>query len=302
MKSYTKGRAYYGSKTKNTSSANLTLGDEVANDTYRQICSMRDWPWLERVRTKATVASTQAVELPYDCDQVREISVIPNGSTTRYTPKLSPSAEHWDDLNLSTFTSDIPEWYFVRAGQLLLWPTPVQTGNTIYITQKSRVIDLSFADITNITVASITNGATAMVVSGSLTTAMVGLWIRVTYTGGVAATTGDGQWYEIGAIGSATTLTLVRAYGGTTIAGATAACTIGQMPLLPEAFHQTPWKMAASEYWSKEGDKRSILYQNEYNAELKELVKNWSSPTTDMVIDNGRDDQIINPNLTIMMP
>ncbi len=297
MKSYTKGRAYYGSKTKNTSSTNLTLGDEVANDTYRQICSMRDWPFLERVRTKTTTATVQAVELPYDCDQVREISVIPTGQTSRYVPKLAPSAEYWDYLNLSTFTSDIPEWYFVRAGQLLLWPTPASTGNTIYITQKCRVIDLSIADLTAITVTSIAAGGTAMVVSGSLTSQMVGRWIRVTYSD--TANTGDGQWYEIAAIGSATTLTLLRAYGGLAIAAGAAACTIGQMPLLPEAFHQTPWKMAASEYWSKEGDKRAILYQNEYNAELKELVKNWSSPTTSMVIDDGRDHQIINPNLVI---
>ena len=158
MKSYTQGRNLYGQFTKNVSTANLAYGDQEANDKYRHICSMRDWPFLERVRTKLTSAGVQAVELPYDCDQVREISVIPNGDTTRYVPKLSPSAEHWDKLNLSTFTSDFPEWYFVRAGQLLLWPTPVQTGNTIYITQKSRVIDLSIADLTAITVTSIAAG------------------------------------------------------------------------------------------------------------------------------------------------
>lgn len=300
MKSYTQGRNLYGVFTKNVSTANLSYGDQEANDKYRHICSMRDWPFLERVRTKLTVASTQAVELPYDCDQVREISVVPNGSTTRYVPKLSPSAEHWDKLNLSTFTSDFPEWYFVRAGQLLLWPTPVQTGNTIYITQKCRVIDLSIADLTAITVTSIAAGGTAMVVSGSLTSQMVGRWIRITYSD--TANTGDGQWYEIAAIGSATTLTLVRAYGGLAIAAGTAACTIGQMPLLPEAFHDTPWKMAASAYWGKEGDKRSILFQNQYVEDLKQLEKTWSSPTTDMVIDNGRDDRIINPNLVISMP
>ena len=300
MKSYTQGRNLYGVFTKNVSTANLSYGDQEANDKYRHICSMRDWPFLERVRTKLSVAATQAVELPYDCDQVREISVVPNGATTRYVPKLSPSAEHWDKLNLSTFTSDIPEWYFVRAGQLLLWPTPVQTSNTVYITQKCRVIDLSIADLTAITVTSVAVGGTAMVVSGSLTAQMVGRWIRITYSD--TANTGDGQWYEIAAIGSSTTLTLVRAYGGVAIAAGTAACTIGQMPLLPEAFHDTPWKMAASAYWSKEGDKRSVLFQNQYVEDLKQLGKTWSSPTTDMVIDNGRDDQIINPNLVISMP
>jgi len=300
MKSYTTLRNLYGSLSKNTVAANLTLGDQLINDSYRAICSMKDWPFLERVRTKSTTASTQAVELPYDCDQVREVSVIPTGSTSRYVPKLSPSAEHWDELNLSTFTSDIPEWYFVRAGQLLLWPTPASTGNTIYITQKTRVIDLNTADVTSTTISAIASGATAMTVSAGLTVQMAGFWIRPTFS--TTANTGDGVWYEISSVSSATALALVRAYGGTSIVAGSAACTISQMPLLPEAFHETPVKRALSNYWAQQGESvRALMYERQYKDDLVQLAKNWSSPTTDMVIDNGRDDQIINPNLVISL-
>lgn len=297
MKSYTAGRNQYGVWSKNANSTNLTNGDSVANDAYRQVCSRRDWPFLERVRTLLTTASTQFKNLPYDCDQVREISVIPNGSTTRYTPRLSPSAEHWDKLNLTSFTSDTPEWYFVRAGQIGLWPTPASTGNTIYITQKTRVIDLSIADITSVTVASITSGATTLVVSSGLTVQMAGMWIRVTYT--TTANTGDGVWYEISSVTNSTTLELVRAYGGQTIAAGTAACTIAQMPLLPEAFQDMPWLSAAGDYWAKEDDSRADYYLSKYTALNDLLEKSWSTPTGSMVIDDGRDDGIINPNLTI---
>lgn len=300
MKSYTVGRNLYGKITRNTTTQNLALGDELANDRYRQICAARDWPWLERLRTVTTTASTQFTTLPYDCDQVREVSVIPNGDTTRYTPRLSPSAEHWDQLNLTSFTSDTPVWYFVRDGKIGLWPTPASTGNTIYITQKTRVIDLSVADLTSPTVASIANGATTLTVSAGLTTLMAGQWIRVTYTG--AANTGDGVWYEIASITSSTVLELVRKYGGTTISAGTAACTISQMPLLPESFHDMIWKGAAAEYWAREGDaKRTQLYEGQYVNSKKELEKTWSSPTTSMVIDDGRPDEIINPNLTISL-
>lgn len=299
MKSYTTGRNLYGSWTKNTASGNLTLGDQVANDAYRHICAMKDWPFLERVRTLLTTASTQAINLPYDCDQVREVSVIPTGQTTRYTPKLSPSAEHWDMLNSSTFTSDTPEWYFVRAGQLLLWPTPASSNNTVYVTQKCRVIDLSIADYTTGTIVSIANGGTAVVGSGTSWTAqMVGRYIRFTYSD--TANTGDGVWYEISAVGSATSITLVRAYGGTAIAAGSAAYTIGQMPLLPESFHDTPWKAAAADYWSKEADPRGKYFKQLHDEDVGQLVRTWSSPTTDMVIDHGDDDNtIINPNLVI---
>lgn len=310
MRSYTSGRNQYGRWSKNTTSVNLTDGDLVANDTYRHICAMKDWPFLERVRTLSTTANTQFKNLPYDCDQVREVSVLPLGSTYRRTPKLSPSPEHWDQLNMSTFTSDFAEWYFIRNGQIGLWPIPATTGGTITIDQKTRVIDLSIADITSSTVASIANGATTLTVSAGLVNMMTGMWINITYNPGVT-NTGDGVWYEIASVTSSTVLELVRAYGGTTISAGTAACTIAQMPLLPEAFQDMPWLRAAGMYWMKESDSRSEAFLSQYGTEpaagtpatglIGTLIKSYSSPTTSMVIDGGDEQPIINPNLVITL-
>ncbi len=310
MRTYTGGRNLAGIWTKAADSTNLTYLDGVANDDYRHLCALKDWPFLERNRTVSTTASTQFTTLPYDCDQVREISVIPNGSTTRYTPREVTSRQEWDDLNLRSYVSDIPERFYPFAGQIGLWPVPAQTGNTIYVTQKSKVIDLSVADITSSTVTSVTSGGTAVVVSGGVTALMAGMWIRITYTPGTT-NTGDGQWYEISGV-SGTTITLVRAYGGTTISAGTAACTIGQAPLLPEAFHDLPWLWAAGTYWQKEDDKRATGYFQQHGSvpqgnqlatgRVKELIAAYSSESTDMVIDNGDGDFIPkNPNLFISL-
>jgi len=301
MKSFSQSRNLYGSLTRNVQSENLTLGDQLINDSIRAICAMKDWPFLEKVRTLTTVANTQGVNLPYDCDQVREISVVPLGQTTRFVPKLSPSDAHWDMLNQSTFTSDQTEWYLVREGQILLYPTPVQTGNTIYVAQKTLVIDLNTADITATTIATLANGATTLTVNVGLTPQMVGWYIRPTYSS--VANTGDGRWYELSGITSGTVGTLVRKYGGVSITAGTAACTLAQMPILPEAFHETPIKRAVSQYWAQQGDiNKSLMYEKQYNTDIATLVKMWSSPTTSMVIDDGReDDSIINPNLRISL-
>lgn len=307
MKTYTGGRNIAGIWTKNTNAVNLTYLDEVANDDYRRICALKDWPFLERLRLITTTAATQFTALPYDCDQVREINVIPIGSTIRYTPQESPSREHWDNINASNLTkSDIPEWYYVTAGKIGLYPIPSSTGNSIYVTQKTRPIDLSIADITTTTVTSITNGQSAVVVSGGLTPLMAGMWIRITYAPGTV-NTGDGVWYEIAGV-SGTTITLVRAYGGTTIAAGTAACTIAQVPLLPEAFQDLPWLWAAGTYWQKEDDNRAAGYFSAHGSttpvptgRVKELVNAWSSTTTGMVVDSGDDYDIIDPNLLITL-
>jgi len=310
MKSYTAGRNLAGIWTKNSTAANLTYLDQVANDDYRHLCALMDWPFLERVRTLSTTASTQNTVLPYDCDLVREISVIPNGSTIRYTPKEVPNARYWDELNLRSYVSDIPEFYFVRNGQLGLWPVPAQTGNTIYVSQKCRVIDLSVADYSTGTITTATNGGTTIVGSGtSWNASMVGRYINITYSN--AANVGDGMWYEIAGVTNSTTLTLVRAYGGLTISAGSAAYTIGQMPLLPESFHDLPWVYAAGSYWAKESDKRAQTYFDIHGVSamgnrpatgrVKELISAYASQTTDMVIDDGSDEEWINPNLLISL-
>lgn len=309
MKSYTQGRNLAGVWTKNNSTANLQYLDQLANDDYRHLCALMDWPFLERNRTISTTASTQFTPLPYDCDLVREISVIPTGSTIRYTPRRCPDRETWDRLNLRSFISDIPEWYFVVAGQVGLWPVPASSNNTIYVSQKSRVIDLSVADITSSTVTSITQGGVTMVVSGGVTSLMAGMWVRPTYTPGTA-NTGDGVWYEISGV-SGSTITLVRAYGGASISAGTAACTIGQMSLLPEAFHDLPWMWAAGTYWQKEDAKRAAYFINTHGASsqggrpatglVKDLISGYANATTDLVLDHGMEREEINPNLLITL-
>lgn len=309
MKSYTQGRNLAGVLTKNTDSGNLTYLDGVANDDYRHLCALKDWPFLNRNRTVSTTASTQFTNLPYDCDIVREISVIPNGSTIRYTPTEVSSRTEWDELNLRSYVSDVPERWFVSAGQVGLWPVPAQTGNVIYVQQKSRVIDLGIADITTSTVTTATNGSPTVVVSGGVTALMAGMWIRITYVPGTT-NTGDGLWYEISGV-SGSTITLVRNYGGTSISAGTAACTIGQMPLLPESFQDLPWIYATGTYWQKEADKRAQGYFDQHGSSgeggrpptgrVKELINAWSSATSDMVIESGDEREIINPNLIISL-
>lgn len=297
MKSYTTLRTLYGKLTKNTSSTNLTLGDEVINDEYRHLCALKDFAFLHRARTLTTTAATQFKALPYDIDLVESVSVTLG--TKIYTPKMMHSREEWDIINQVQFTSDFPEYALVYNGQLGLYPTPATSSNVITVNGKVRPVDLNIADITSTTITTLANGSTALTVSAGLTVQMAGFWIRPTLS--TTANTGDGQWYEISSVTNATTATLVRAYGGNSIAVGTAACTIGQMPLLPEAFQDTPVWKAASDYWYKEGDvNRGKSFENKYDRDVKDLIAQYTSYVTDPVLEEGVGGRpIINNNLTI---
>jgi hypothetical protein len=299
MKTYTESRNLFGTFTKNTATANLTFGDQMMNDAHRHICSMKDWYFLHRTRTMTTTAATQFKPLPYDVDQVESVYVTI--STKRYTPKLITSREQWDLLNVISVTSDIPTYAFVYNGELGLWPIPSTSSNVITVNAKVRVIDLSIADYTTGNVSAIANGAVAMTGSGtSWTERMGGRWIRLTTSN--TANTGDGVWYEVSGVASSTALTLVRSYGGTTIAAGSAAYTLGQAWLLPEVFQDLPVYYAAAAYWLKESDaKRASGFQELYDQKLKSLKEQYTAPITDLVVDDGINRQIINPNLTISL-
>lgn len=116
--------------------------------------------------------------------------------------------------------------------------TSITEGNTITFNYQRRVPDLTFSDYTTGTVAltndniTVTGTTTSWLTTFSPTAGDVmflNLWLRV------SAPSGDGQWYQIKSIESATKLTLVQPYQGNTVSGA--SYTIGQMPLLLEDFH-----------------------------------------------------------------
>lgn len=310
MKSYTQGRNLYGVWTKNSAAANLLQGDQLANDDYRTIMSLREWPFLIRQRNLTTVANQQNYKYPYDCDLPTEIAVII--SNKRYVPRKAADQAFWDRLNFTAYTSDIPQWWFPVNNEINLWPKPASSSNTIVVTQKTRVIDLSAADYTTGTITTVATSGTITTVTGSgvsWAAGMVGRYIRITPTD--AANGGDGMWYEIASVPSSTTLTLVRAYGGTAITAGSAAYTIGQMPLLPENFHDLPWIYAAGNYWMKESDKRAggfLTMHGDFPApgrsatgKLKALIDGYANVSTDLVIDDGGVVDMINPNLTISL-
>lgn len=297
MKSYTTLRTTYGKDTKNTSSDNLSYGDELMNDFHKKILSKRDWPFLHRIRTAKTIAATEFVPLPYDVDMIE--SVFVEIGSTRYTPKPCPSREVWDQLHESTSSGDEPEYWFVYNGEIGLWPTAATSDNTISMNCKVIPRDLNIADITNVTIATLANNTTALTVSSGLTTQMAGFWIRPTFS--TTANTGDGRWYELSSVTNATTATLVRKYGGTSIAAGTAVCVIGQMPLLPEAYQPLPEIYAAYRYWAKEKDSRAGAFKTELLEGVAALEREYSSGDLSMIIDDLGDDPIINPNLVITM-
>lgn len=299
MKSYTELRTDYGIDTKNTNSANLTFGDRMMNDFHRRLLSKADWPFLHRLRTATTQASITFVPLPYDTDLVESVFVTVD--SRRYSPKPAPSRKFWDELHLTDYTSDIPEYWYVYDQEIGIWPKPATAGNVISLNCKVRAVDLNVADYTTGTITTATNADQTIVGDSTVwTSPMVGRWLRITADDGTDS--GDGTWYEISSVTNNTNLELVRNYGGTSISAGSQAYKIGMMPLLPEAYHDLPEIYAAYRYWTKEKDsERASTFKSLLNEGVGDLFTSYGFNDLSMVVQDGRDDEIINPNLTITL-
>lgn len=299
-KSYTELRNLFGTLTNNDSSTNLALGDQLVNDAIRRICASFNWPWLEKTASISTTASTQFYSLPNDYDRLIDVTVTIGSN--RYSPIECPSRDMWDRLNLNTSTtSDTPEYFFIFNNQVGFYPIPASTtSNAITISYRRRVANLSLADYSTGNVSALTNGATAVTGSGTTwTTPMGGRWIKITPTT-TAGQSGDGMWYEVASVGSATTLTLSKAYAGTTITGNT-AFVLGEMSVLPESYQDLPVYWAAFVYFSSVQPEvnQAGQYKSMYEEMFGNLKRDYSMKSSSPVMDDGTDHWMINPNLTV---
>jgi len=301
MLTYTGSRNLFGTLTLNTNSANLTLGDTLINQRTKMLVSGHGWPFRESSFTRATVASQQGYDLSVKVGKVVDCYVTVG--TTKYIPNEVTSRRDWNNLTApNTYSSDIPTHYFVdyENRQVLLYPTPTSAGNTLTVNFEVKVRDLSIADYTTGTIVTVANGGTTVTGSGtSWTASMAGRFIRITESD--TANKGDGEWYEIESVTSATALELKVPYAGTAIAVGSANYAIGQASIIPEDFQHLPVYDAVKIYFAtvQPNAIKAAQYKSMYDNDFSSMMSTHGSKSSSPVISKKRQEQI-NPNNYIM--
>ncbi len=117
---------------------------------------------------------------------------------------------------------------------------------------------------TAITIAAENGGSIITGSATAWTSGMAGRYIQITNTS--AANGGDGFWYKIARVESATVLVLQKAYQGTAISAGSATYTIGQVSPIPEAYQIAPVYRSAAQYWQNKGDSnKAQMYWRMYD-------------------------------------
>jgi len=232
------------SKVPAADTTNTALLQSLWNDSRRTVASIRggNWPWREFEKTVDTVADQDYVYIPNDMEKVTGVRVVVGSGTsaTIYLPRLVYDAQKWQAiLAMRLGSNEYPYFVYQQGQKLKFQPIPSTTGTDVTLIGRRALRDLSIADYSTGSIVSVANGGTAIVGTGTTWTAsMAGRYIRITESD--TANKGDGFWYEIASVESATALTLVKPYQGTAIAAGTAAYVIGQITYEPEAYQMAP--------------------------------------------------------------
>ncbi len=284
-----------GRITNNLNTDNLNWGLQELNQSCRYLTTK--FYFNERTYTTNTVSNQQFYNLPPQVKKLINVTVL-IGSTL-WQPKECPSREYWDYLNTITFEQDYPSFFFVYNGQVGLWPVPASNGNPITMHYKTRIVDLSMPDVTDITsgnTVSVTTNTPTITASGNtFSDWMAGQWIRIPHDVNNTIN-GDNQWYQIASVTSPSILVLDNNYTGNTVVGA--SFTIGETPILPEDYQDLPlFRMGYIYYTTRFPDEtKAKLYENLYDRGYADLNDEFGSKTTNVVLPDT-DQPIYNPNL-----
>lgn len=287
----------YKNLTLNSRTDNATLGDTIMNSEMQILLSARPWTFLRRFSTASTVASQQSYELPQNSKMIESIAVLSGGF--RYTPREVKSRTFWNKLNVqNTTTSTYATWYMIFDGKLYLYPIPSSVA-TIEYTYFTKTPALTRDDYTTGSIVSATNGDATITGTGTTwTSAMVGRFIKIAQSD--AITSGDGLYYEIASVTSATVLELKNNYTGTTFTGGTTSYNIGQCFELPDGFQEIPVYRAVSQYWTFQvpDANRAAMYKQKADEMESQLIKQFGRDTSGVMIED-MDIEPQNPNLYI---
>ena len=246
----------YLNRTKDSSSANSTRGNELINEVNQSIISMEDWRFLDKERTATSVASQQNYQLPADYGILHSIWTVVGGIT--YYPIEITDLEFWQNLNSTSVLSDISTYFTIIDDDIYLYPKPSSTAIAIHLFYKQNAQDMSASDYTTGTITSTVGSRTVTGSGTTWTSAMAGRWINI-----------SGRWYEI-SVASTTSITLVK-FALDTVSGAT--YTLGETSPIPQEFHDLILKGVVADYYDFKADKNT--YRTEYEKRLLMLIKQY---------------------------
>lgn len=260
------------------SPATLTQLKQDINIGYKRFDAAISRYFTRQQKFANLVAGQKYYQTPIDSIRVTEVSVVL--STGYEYPLEQVRSEHeWRMMNIvPNYASNLIQFYFVYGNdQIGLFPQPAQSiTNGIRFVYQPQDVDLTQDDYTTGTATVTATGTTVTGTGTTWTTSMVGRQLQITDGS-------DGQWYEITAVGSATSLTLKTPYNGNSVSGGTYR--IAQIFIFPGEYDDVPVDYALSRFFEfRNNPNRATYHTLRYTTAVEDALRRYSSSSTSHII------------------
>ena len=264
MRTYQSLLTDYKTLSRDSSTANTTLGGILLNRYIKRILMTRDWTFNRSSKEITAVASQQAYYLPYNCERIKDIIVTVG--EIKYFPQEVSDRKVWNNLNRTTVNSNSTSRYFIEADTIEVYPIPTNASPVIKLYYQKLTKDLGESDYTTGS-PYVTTGSPTIVVSSPTTTTA---WTSSMEDRHIQFGS-DGYWYPIDTVASASQLTVSRAVNQA-ISGDDATYKISEMIPLPYGYDDLPLYGALFVYFNQKQE--SIEQAREYERLYREGLQN----------------------------
>jgi len=276
---YTKFQTISGS----TNATDLTQAKQDINIGYSRFNAAIMRYFTRKQAFTDLVAQQRYYQTPVDTVRVMNVTATVSGSYA-YPLKQIRDEQDWRELLIVPgYASNFITHYFVYGNdQIGLYPLPAQTvASGLRFVYQPQDVYLTKDDYITGTVA-ITNGSTAVIGTGTSWTQAAHGNLQLQVTDG-----SDGNWYDILAVNSTTSITLKTPYVGPSISS---VYRLGQPFIFPPEYDDTPVDYALSRFYeSRNNPVRAKYHNDKYQESVTDALEKYASSSTSRVITDEID-------------
>lgn len=253
--------------------SSLPMIKRAINQGMHKFGAILNRDWRVQYRTFPTANNQQYYQMPEDAIRIKSLTVTVG--TIIYPLIEIVDEEYWQELNMRTQKSTVPEYYFMLGSdQYGIWPVPsgINTGTIGF---EANMRDMTADDYSTGTIAVTAASPNVVGTTTVFTAAMVGRTLFVDPNGG----TGDGSGYKIASFTDSTHITLENNYAGATASGQNYL--IGQVPDIPDEFHEALVDYAGYRYYRRRRDLATAKdLKSSFDEALLICQQNYSSKSS----------------------
>jgi hypothetical protein len=279
MLSWTDAQNKFQSISGSQNSNDLTQAQQDMNVGYKRFNAAIARYFTRKQAFADLIAGQRYYQIPVDAIRVDTVTVTVSAGYAYPLTQIRNERTWREWLIIDNYQSNFITHYFVYGNdQIGLYPKPsTNVSAGVRFVYQPQDIDLTKSDYKTGTVT-VSNGGVALTGVGTSWTTGAHANMQLQVTDG-----SDGNWYDIAAVNSTTSITLKTPYVGPSVSGV--AYRLGQMFIFPGEYDDVPVDYGLARFYESRNNPARAKYHNDrFDKAVNDAVVKYASSSLSNVI------------------